>query len=122
MPFILGTVMFFSMDLPPQGPHEGIVKKSEGYYIEMKNDPDTVILAYLLSGKMKTISNKGITGSVKLFFSDTTAFDVKLNPITGDAFRARVTPGFYGCKITFDVLGKEISARFEKQEQFVKKK
>jgi hypothetical protein len=88
----------------------------------MKNIPDTAVYAYLLDAKMKTISNKGIRGEVRFFFSDSTNLDVRLDSTAGDAFRAKAIPGFYASKITFHFFGKDVSALFEKQEQIVQKK
>ncbi len=120
--FLLITTTLLSLHSPTsEGPHGGVIKKSEGYYIEMKNNPDTSFFAYLLSKKLKTVSNKGISGEVKLFFPDSTALNVELKPIAGDAFTAKVVPGFYSCKITFNVFGKSVSAPFDKENQIVQK-
>jgi hypothetical protein len=119
----LTVTTLLSLNRPPaEGPHGGIVKSAEGYYIEMKNNPDTSFFAYLLDKKQMTISNKGVSGQVKFFFSDNTAMDVQLKPAAENSFTARITPGFYACKITFHVLGKDVSALFEKQNQIAEQK
>lgn len=126
---IIYTVLLFvsagllSLSIPPtQGPHGGMLKPAEGYFIEMKNVPDTSFFAYLLTKKLKTVSSKGISGEVKLFFPDSTALDVQLSPAPGNGFTGKMPPGFYGCKVTFHVLGKDVSATFEKQTQTAQKK
>lgn len=121
--FLLALATLVSLgSTQAEGPHGGIVKKAEGYYIEMKNNPDTSFFAYLLSKKQKTISNQNISGEVQLFFPDSTTLDVKLTPIAGNGFTAKVLTGFYACKITFHVFEKEVSAQFEKQSQIVQRK
>ena len=107
---------------PPQGPHGGIVKNAEGYYIEMKNNPDTSFVSYLLNKKLKTVSSKGISGEVKFFSPDSTTLNVQLKPGDKNAFTAKPPLGFYACKITFNVFGKSLSATFEKQNQTALKK
>lgn len=117
------AIVLLSLDSPPtQGPHGGTVKKAGDFYIEMKNNPDTSFFAYLLNKKLKTVSNKGISAEVKLFFPDSTALDVPLKPVAGNAFTAKIIPGFSTCKITFLVFGKEVSALFDKETQIVQKK
>jgi hypothetical protein len=88
----------------------------------MKNEPDTSFSAYLLDKNLKTIGSKDISGEVKFFLADSTAIDVVLKPAAGNSFIAKVAPGFYACKITFHVSGKDVSASFEKQSQIVQKK
>lgn len=120
---LITITTLLSMDRPTsEGPHGGTVKNADGYSIEMKNNPDTSFVAYLLTEKLKTIPNKGISGEVKFFFTDSTAMDVQLKPAAENSFTARITPGFYACKITFHVAGKDVSASFEKQNQIAEKK
>lgn len=121
--FLLTILTLLSLVAPTSvGPHGGIVKKAEGFYIEMENNPDTTFFAYLLNKKLKTISNKGISGEVKFFFPDSTALNVELKPAPGNAFTAKPVPGFNSCKITFLVFGKSVSAPFEKESQTAQKK
>ena len=121
--FLLTVIFLISMTGSlPQGPHDGVLKKAEGFYIEMKNNPDTSFFAYLLNKKLKTISNKGISGEVKFFFPDSTVLNAELKPAARNAFTAKPVSGFYGCKITFVVFGKSVSALFEKENQTAQKK
>lgn len=121
--FSLACVLLLSLNAPPnqQGPNGGAIKTAEGYFIELKNNPDTTFVTYLLDKKLKTISNKGISGEVKFFFPDSTALDVPLRPVSGNGFAARIAPGFHACKVIFHVLEKDISASFLKEEQIVQK-
>lgn len=121
--FLVTAITLLSLDFPElQGTHGGVVKKAEGFYIEMKNNPDTSFSVYLLNKKLRTVSNKGISGEVKFFFPDSTTLDVPLKPVAGNAFTARVIPGYYSCKITFHVFGKEVSAAFDRESQTAQKK
>jgi len=120
--FLITITALLALDSPPsQGPHGGAIKKAEGYYVEMKNNPDTSFFAYLLTKKLKTVSNKDVTAEVKLFFPDSTATDVPLKAIAGNAFTGKIIPGFYACKITFHIYEKEVSAQFAKEDQVVQK-
>lgn len=120
--FLFGISASLSLHIPAeQGPHGGMLKAADEYFIEMKSTADTSLSAYLLTKKLKTVSSKGISAEAKFFFTDSTALDVRLKADTlTDAFTARAAPGFYACKITFLVLGKEVSARFEKQSQIAR--
>ena len=120
---LLGITILFSMTMSsPEGPHGGIIKKAEDYHIEIKNSPDTLFFAYLLNKKLNPISNKGISGDARFFFPDSTVFNVRLEPIAEDAFKASTISGFYACKVNFNVFGKSVSAVFEKQQQIVRRK
>lgn len=120
---ILTTMFLLGLDKSQTpGPHGGVIKSADKYYIEMKNIPDTTFLSYLLDKKMNTMSNKSISGEVKLYFQDSTVVNMDLIPIEGDAFTAKILPGFYSCKITFDISGKEVSAKFDMRTQLVNTK
>ena len=124
MLFFPAAITLFALPVASlsEGPHGGILKSADEYYIEMKNNPDTSFYVYLLDNKLRTISNKDISGEVKLFFSDNTSMDVRLTPSVENSFTAVITPGFYACKIIFHVSGKDVSAPFEKQSQIADQK
>jgi hypothetical protein len=104
-----------------KGPHGGIVKKADNYFIEMTN-PGKFFFAYLLDKNSKTISNKGISGDVKFFLPDSSIFDVQLKPSADDAFTGEGIPGYSSCKITFNIFGRSISAKFENTLLIARKK
>lgn len=105
----------------PTGPHGGTLKKSGNYFIEVKN-PNNFFYAYLLDKKLNTINNKNISGEVNFFMSDSTSFNVSLKAAVDDGFTCESLPGSNSCKVTFTVLGKAVSARFENPALLVEKK
>lgn len=105
----------------PTGPHGGTLKKSGNYFIEMKN-PDKFFSVYLLDKKLNTINNKNVSGEVKFFMPDSTSFNVPLKAAVDDGFTCESLPGSSGCKVTFVILGRSISSRFENPALLVEKK
>jgi len=101
------------------GPHGGTVQQVEKYQIEMKN-PFPNFYAYLLDNKSKPISNKSISCNVRFFFPDNTSMDAELKQFGDDGFSLEsATAKFYACRITFNVFGKNVSARFESESAIV---
>jgi len=100
------------------GPHGGVVKWAEGYYIEMKSQ-DKFIYVYLLDNKFKTLENREVSGEVIFFLSNNTTLDVKLKPYMENMFMAEAADGFYSCRITLHKAGAYLSAIFENQSQIV---
>ena len=105
---------------PSIGPHGGTVKQTENYNIEMKN-PYGNFYAYLLDKKLKSISNKGISCEVKFFLADNTNIDIVLKPQGDDSFFTETTVQYQSCRITFNLFGKMVSAKFENETPMVKK-
>ena len=103
------------------GPHGGIVKPAGNYQIEV-NNPYGNLYAYLLDIESKPIKNKKITCSVRYYFPDDTTTDMDLKPFGDDGFMTETTIKFYSCKITFNLQGKSVSAKFENESQIVQKK
>jgi hypothetical protein len=104
-----------------KGPHGGTIKKAGNYFIEMTN-PDKFFYAYLLDKDSHTLSNKGISGDVKFFLPDSSIFEVQLKPSGDNAFSGEGFPGFYSCKISFNVFGNSVSAKFENQTLIARRK
>lgn len=116
--FILcAAVVILALNMANNGPHGGIIKKTDEFFIEMKNNPDTTFLVWLLDQRQKTLSNKEVTGNVKFLFPDSTATDIELKRTKDNAFTAKTITGYNSCKIILEVYGKIVSAQFEKQEQ-----
>jgi uncharacterized protein YxeA len=114
--FLIG----FEFYQPSVGPHGGIVKLAENYNIEMKN-PYGNFYAYLLDKKLKPVSNKGISCEVKFFFADNTNMDAVLKPQGDDSFFTETTARYQSCRVTFNVFGKIVSAKFENENPMVQK-
>lgn len=95
-----------------KGPHGGILKKTQGYFIEI-NTPGKFIYAYLLDKKLKTINDKELVCEVKFSLPDSTSFNLKLKPTTDGGFMGDNLNGFNNCLITFTAFGNSISARYE---------
>jgi len=104
------------------GPHDGIVKQTGEYNIEMKNSFPN-FYAYLLNKKLTPISNSGISCEVRFMSPDSTSFSVPLKPFGKDGFLMDSgTLKFNSCRIYFTVSGRSISAEFENENLFVEKK
>lgn len=103
-----------------QGPHEGILKRSGPYFIEMKEE-GTKIYVYLLDKKLVAVNNKDVIGEVSVGFPDNTTQVIPLKPEKEDQFVCEVPQNFSACKITFTVSGKNISARFTSPVKMVHK-
>ncbi len=102
------------------GPHGGIVKPTGDYQIEMKHTFGN-LYAYLLTKKSTPINNKRISCSVRYYFPDNTTTEVDLKPYEEDGFMAETTIRFYSCKVTFNLPGKSVSAKFENEKPIVRK-
>jgi len=124
MPILLfAMVIFIGSEFfqPTLGPHGGTMKQVENYNIEMKNTYGN-FYTYLLDNKQNPIGNKGISCGVKFFYADNTNVEVLLKPLGEDCFFTETTTPFQTCRITFNVFGKKVSARFENEVPMVKKK
>jgi hypothetical protein len=103
------------------GPHDGTVKKADNFFIEMRNE-ENHFHTWLYDANFKPINNSGITGDVLFFLSDSTTFNVTLKPFLEDEFVCESIPGFYACKITFNVVDKSPSAMFDNPTPIVEEK
>jgi len=117
----VGISLISSNAFQTKGPHGGMIKAADNYFIEVTN-PDKLFFAYLLDKDSKAISNKGISGDIKYFLPDSSIFDVQLKPSGDDAFSGEGIRGFYYCKVTLNVFGKPVSARFENTTLIARKK
>lgn len=114
-----GTTISYAQisDNAVKTPHGGIIQTAGDYRIEMV-ERDNSLSFYVLDAKGKTISNKGVTGSVVFeFFNKTKAS----NPISLDinnALFAEVPKAnvYTYCTISVIVKGKTISARFRNSQ------
>lgn len=95
----------------PKGPHGGVLKKTQNYFIEIKT-PGKFIYAYLLDKKLKTINDKEMSCNVNYSLPDSTGFNLKLKPSPDGGFMAENSNGFNGCLVTFATIGQSISARY----------
>lgn len=103
-----------------ESPHGGIIKEADGYFIEVKNAAKNFNV-YLLNNKMEPIGTKNITGKAQFFFPDSTDLEMNLKPMNDKAFNCVPPPGYYASKITFNIMGKTVSARFPSQNTVVLK-
>jgi len=110
------------------GPHGGTLKGVENYFIEMKQveAPSHAVTkklyAYLLDKKMKTFTNKEVSADILFFFPDSTSTSIPLKPEMDDAFTCEVPADYHACKITFNLDGKLLSAKFNSPIKMVKNK
>ena len=98
----------------------GMIKEADGYYIEMKSTNKS-FNAYLLNTQKVPVRTNNITAKAQFFFPDSTDLEIDLKPFNEVAFTCVPPPGYYGCKITFNVMGKSVSANFPSQTTIVLK-
>lgn len=103
-----------------KGPHAGNLKKSEGYFIELKK-VDKFMYAYLLDEQLKTISSRGISATIKFFLADSSTVVTKLKPFAEDAFVCEAPGDFQQCLVTFVTSDRNATALFENQKLIVHK-
>src|ERR1700739_4231650 len=103
-----------------QGPHGGIVKKADNYFIEMKC-AENFLYTYLLNDRLKTVDATDLMCEVKFSFPDSTDIRSQLKPNNDDGFICPAPIGFFSCKITFVAIGKSVSAEFLNPIQVVNK-
>ena len=114
---LLGGLSMLSLILArPQGPHGGIIKKSGNYLIEMKVS-ENILSTYFITKKSKPVSVTAVSGEVKFSFADNADLIVPLKAITETRFICETPSGFSECVITFNYLGKAISAKFSNTVQ-----
>ncbi|MFY8069550.1 MAG: hypothetical protein ACOVMG_05590 [Flavobacterium sp.] len=96
-----------------KAPHGGKVEEAGAYHIEALTK-DNKVSFFLLDGKAKAMSNKGVTGSVLLQFADGKTKTVVLTASGSDGFDAKDAQAATYTKaiVTFKVKGKTVSAKF----------
>lgn len=97
-----------------KAPHGGILKQSDGYYVELKK-ADKYMYVYLLNSRLKPVTDKDISGEVKFFLPDNTILPVTLKTISEDGYLVEMPAEFKGCQVNFIVNKAPVSALFEKQ-------
>ena len=96
-----------------KAPHGGKVEEAGEYHIE-ELTKDNKLSFFLLDGKAKAMSNKGVSGSVLLQFADGKTKTVVLTASGTDGFdaKAALAATFTKAIVTFKVKGKTFSAKF----------
>lgn len=96
-----------------KAPHGGKVEEAGAYHIEALTK-DNKVSFFLLDGKAKPMSNKGVTGSVLLQFADGKTKTVVLTTSGKEGFEAKDVQAATYTKaiVTFKVKGKTVSAKF----------
>lgn len=102
-----------------KGPHGGqMVDASGGYHAELLVK-DGKMSVYLLDGKGKSMSNKGVTGKATLQFADKTSATVDLTATGDDGFSVNndKAASFASCVVTFKVSDKTSTAKFKAEKK-----
>lgn len=102
-----------------KGPHGGqMVDASGGYHAELLVK-DGKMTAYLLDGKGKSMSNKGVSGSIILQFADKTSATVELTAMGDDGFSVSndKAASFTSCVVTFKTGDKTAVAKFKAEKK-----
>lgn len=94
-------------------PHGGKVEEAGAYHIEALNKGNKVSF-FLLDGKAKAMSNKGLTGSALLQFADGKTKTVVLTSLGTDGFEAKdpLAATYTKAIVTFKIKGNTVSAKF----------
>lgn len=112
-----GIVILFSVNRYQEttGPHGGELKSAENFLIELKEAfPD--LHCYLLDQKLLPVSNKGVLCEIRFFMPDETTVDINLKPFLNDGFILESNTIVYtSCRVTFNISGKSVSAKFDKE-------
>ena len=97
-----------------KAPHGGKIEEAGDYHIEA-SIKDGKTCFYLLDGKAKSMSNKGVTGSVVMQFSDGTTKTVQLTAKGDDGFTAddAKATSYTNAIVTFKVNGKTATTKFK---------
>ena len=94
-------------------PHGGKVEEAGAYHIEALTK-DNKVSFFLLDGKAKAMSNKGVTGSVLFQFADGKTKTVVLTASGKEGFDAKeaLAATYTKAIVTFKVKGKTVSSKF----------
>ena len=107
----------FASDL---GPHGGKTEKAGDHYIEVQKD-DAHFYAFLLNKDKESIKNTNISCEIKFFLLDGTSLNIPLKPFGDEAFVIDYFESDYeSYRITFEVEGKSVNAKFDKESFLVK--
>lgn len=121
---VAGTTASFAQEKGHShgSPHGGIVKTAGDYHVEMVMAKGKATF-YLLDDKEKSMTNKGITGTVLFQFADKTTATVPLTASGDAAFLAtnEKVSTFKSCVVTFKVNGKTVTAKFTEEKAEHKK-
>jgi hypothetical protein len=111
--FFLACSLVAYVASKPQGPHGGIVRKADDFFIEIKNE-ESLFSAWLLTKKLKTVKSTELVAETNFFFPDGTDLLVTMqNEKKDNGFTCQVPPGFIACQVKFNFEGKIITARFD---------
>lgn len=122
--FLSEILVLYSLNIVQSntGPHGGEFKQVENFNIEMKSSFPNFYF-YLLDQKLKPINNYGISCEVRFFLPDETSTELTLKRFQQDGFMIEAGEIIYNsCRVTFNVFGKLVSAKFEKENFMVRKK
>lgn len=112
-----GIVILYSVNRyqGTTGPHGGELKAAENFHIELK-EAFPNLHCYLLDQKLLPVSNVGVLCEVRFFMPDETSVDLTLKPFLNDGFILESNSIVYNsCKVTFNISGKSVSAKFDKE-------
>jgi hypothetical protein len=112
-----GIVVLYSVNRyqGTTGPHGGELKPAENFNIELK-EAFPNLHCYLLDQKLEPVSNLGVLCEIRFFMPDETTVDLNLKPFLNDGFILESNTIVYNsCRVTFNISGKSVSAKFNKE-------
>ncbi|MES2140719.1 MAG: hypothetical protein V4511_13505 [Bacteroidota bacterium] len=116
-----GIVILYSVNVyqSTTGPHGGELEPAENFNIELK-EAFPNLQCYLLDQKLLPISNKGVLCEIRFFLPNETSVDLNLKPFEDDGFILESNTIVYNsCRVTFNMSGKSVSAKFSKENLIV---
>src|SRR3989344_1502778 len=103
-----------------QGPHEGRIQKVGNNYIEVKKEY-IHLYAFLLDEQKNAMNNKDISCEIRFFIKDGSTLDIPLTKHGVDGFVVDYIANDYNSfRITFEMGGKSIGAKFDNESLLVK--
>lgn len=103
-----------------QGPNDGRILKVGNNYIEVKKDY-IHFYAYLLDDQKNAMNNKDMTCEIRFFLVDGNTLDIPLTKHGVNGFMIDYFANDYNSyRITFEMGGKSIGAKFDNENLLVK--
>jgi hypothetical protein len=122
LPSLIFVMASWNTNTKDDGPHGGITKKADNYFIEIKTS-DKFVNTWLLDNKMNPIGNKNIACDAKFILADSSFLNIKLLPFDKDGFVTDNVPGCRVIKIIYTVSAQtNVSEIFENEVAITKSK
>lgn len=103
-----------------KGPNDGRIQKVGNNYIEVKKD-NVHLYAFLLDSQKNMMNNIDMTAEIRFFRIDGSTIDIPLTKHGVNGFVIDyLTNDYNAFRITFEIGGKSIGAKFDNESLLVK--